>query len=471
MDVPGLDVVAVGDGAAPCGVAGAAAEHEALEQGVAAEAVGAVKARAGALAARVEAIERRARVEVYPHPADHVVGRRADGDELLGDVELELGADPRDGGEPRADAGGVEVAQVEEHLGGACGPHLGHDRAGHDVARRQLPVGVVAGHEALALLVDQVGALAAHRLADEPPRRPSDVEGRGVELHELHVLEHRARPVGDGDAVACGHIGVCRLAVDLADAAARQDRLLGPHQRDAVHLAREDGAQALAVVGEQVHDEGVVEALDAGARRHLRHKRLLHLGARGIALGVDDPGTRVAALAGERELPALLVEVGAALDELADPRRPLPHNHLHHLALAKPLANGQRVGDVGLEAVGLRQHHRDAALGILGVALAQLVLAHEQHLAVLRRRQRRAQARHPAADNQHVRKPMRQRTAVEPKQVTAGLDVLSHGASGRSMGKRITSRIEAEFVRSMTRRSMPMPSPPAGGIPCSRART
>ena len=42
--------------------------------------------------------------------------------------------------------------------------------------------------------------------------------------------------------------------------------------------------------------------------------------------------------------------------------------------------------------------------------------------------------------------------------------------SGRSCGKRITSRIEAESVSSMTRRSMPIPSPAVGGRPCSRAR-
>ena len=37
--------------------------------------------------------------------------------------------------------------------------------------------------------------------------------------------------------------------------------------------------------------------------------------------------------------------------------------------------------------------------------------------------------------------------------------------SGRSRGNRITSRIERELVKSMASRSMPMPSPPAGGIP------
>ena len=43
-------------------------------------------------------------------------------------------------------------------------------------------------------------------------------------------------------------------------------------------------------------------------------------------------------------------------------------------------------------------------------------------------------------------------------------------ASGRMKGKSSTSRIEGLSVRSMTRRSMPMPMPPAGGMPYSSAR-
>lgn len=37
-------------------------------------------------------------------------------------------------------------------------------------------------------------------------------------------------------------------------------------------------------------------------------------------------------------------------------------------------------------------------------------------------------------------------------------------------GKKMTSRMDGESVRSMTRRSMPMPSPAAGGMPYSKAR-
>lgn len=42
--------------------------------------------------------------------------------------------------------------------------------------------------------------------------------------------------------------------------------------------------------------------------------------------------------------------------------------------------------------------------------------------------------------------------------------------SGLSWGKRMTSRIESTPSRSIASRSMPMPSPPAGGMPYSNAR-
>src|SRR5437867_8425708 len=41
--------------------------------------------------------------------------------------------------------------------------------------------------------------------------------------------------------------------------------------------------------------------------------------------------------------------------------------------------------------------------------------------------------------------------------------------SGRTFGNRITSRIDGESVRIIVTRSTPIPIPPAGGIPCSRA--
>ena len=44
-------------------------------------------------------------------------------------------------------------------------------------------------------------------------------------------------------------------------------------------------------------------------------------------------------------------------------------------------------------------------------------------------------------------------------------------ASGLRCGKRMTSRIDGRSPKSITRRSMPIPSPAAGGMPYSSART
>src|SRR5690606_11427187 len=52
-------------------------------------------------------------------------------------------------------------------------------------------------------------------------------------------------------------------------------------------------------------------------------------------------------------------------------------------------------------------------------------------------------------------------------------ELVEHGQlpSGRSSGKVMTSRIDACEQSVMIKRSMPMPKPPAGGMPYSSART
>lgn len=55
-------------------------------------------------------------------------------------------------------------------------------------------------------------------------------------------------------------------------------------------------------------------------------------------------------------------------------------------------------------------------------------------------------------------------------QVLPELALLGNAHSGRMCGNNSTSRIEAEFVNNITSRSMPMPSPAVGGMPCSSAR-
>ena len=122
---------------------GAAAEDEALEQGVRREAVRAVDAGAGALAGGVQARHVGAAVEIGDDAAHRVMGRRRDGDRLQRRIEaLSL-----ERVHERREAPAIDAAQVEQGRAPLA------DGARNDVARREL-VG-----EAVALGVDEHGAL------------------------------------------------------------------------------------------------------------------------------------------------------------------------------------------------------------------------------------------------------------------------------------------------------------------------
>ncbi len=146
------------------------------------------------LARRVQALERRLAPDVGVDAAHVVVRSGPDGDRLVDRVDA--GKRHRELARPVEtlhDPLGAEVAQVEEHVAVDPAPlvDLGLLGARDDVARRELHgVRRVANEEALAVLVQEVGALAAAALGDEHPGRR---ERRRVELHHLHVLQRDAR--------------------------------------------------------------------------------------------------------------------------------------------------------------------------------------------------------------------------------------------------------------------------------------
>ena len=125
--------------------------------------------------------------------------------------------------------------------------HFRVNRARHHVARGKLhALGIVLLHEALAILVAQDSAFAAHRFGDQNSlhsRRP-DHSG-GMELHEFHVEQFGAGFVGERHAVAGA---LPRIRSDLpgfSDAAG------GDH--DGLGLERDEAA-ALAPVAERAGD-------------------------------------------------------------------------------------------------------------------------------------------------------------------------------------------------------------------------
>ncbi len=84
--------------------------------------------------------------------------------------------------------------------------------------------------------------------------------------------------------------------------------------------------------------------------------------------------------------------------------------------------------------------------------------------------EQKAAARRPSRRAREARESheRRSRESHEPK--AQSYECNSHAARARISGNRMTSRIVGEFVSSITSRSMPIPSPPAGGRPYSSAR-
>ena len=244
-----------------------------------------------------------------------------------------------------------------KHAVGAGLLELVVDRAGDDVARRERLHRVVVLHERLAGREPQHAAFAAQRLGDEEAAAPAGGRARRVELDELDVADRGADAVRHRDAVAGRDVGVRRVEVDLAGAAGREH---GRARADRLDLAaarvehvRAEARRVAAVLRhrQQVDRDVVVEHRDVRVRRARGDQRALDLAA-GDVLPVDDaaracarPRGRGRARRSARARAARRARAGAA------PARALADAQLDDRAIAQPVAGGERVLDVPLEAV------------------------------------------------------------------------------------------------------------------------
>ena len=229
-------------------------------------------------------------------------------------------------------------------------------------------------HEAVALEVDEERALAADRLGDQrllALRVGPEVHHRRVELHELEVAQGRAGTQRDRHAVAGGDAGVGGLREHLAEPAAGEHDRPAVGGADAVALTLAEHVQGHACHAavrreQQVDGQGVLDDLDLGRALDRRDQRALDLGARGVAAGVRDPVAVVAALAGQRELAVVVVELGAEGDQLAYGVGSLGHEDADGLDVTRSGAGDQGVGQVllgGVTRARARQRCRPAPTG------------------------------------------------------------------------------------------------------------
>ena len=368
-------------------VAGARAEHGALEQRVRREPVGAVHARAGDLAHGVEVRHARASGQVGRHPAHQVVRRGLHRDRLARPVVAALPhrrIDRRKAGREerrRLLARGAEPGHVEQHgLAVLRRHHLG-DRPRHDIARGELRIGVHLEHEPAPLLVAENRALATDRLRHEERRlRRAPWKHRRVELDELQIDHRGARAEGRGDAVAGRHGRVRRVRVELPSPAGREDHRVGrdplAHRRRPVAHEQIDPDDATCL-DDEVAQERLLDDPHRGGP-HARDERPLDRAPRGIPAGVQHPRVGVGRLEALHE-PAggLAVERDAPRDQLADARRALVDQHARRLGVGQPRAGDEGVAQVRRRAVVVEHHAGDPALREAGVRVLERVFRHE----------------------------------------------------------------------------------------------
>ncbi|CAM5467725.1 hypothetical protein SVIOM342S_01277 [Streptomyces violaceorubidus] len=352
---------------------------QALQEGVGRQAVGAVHPRAGDLAAGVQAGDRRTAVGVGAHAARGVVGGRGHGDRLGDRVDAVGAAGGEDRGEALLPHRPAEVAGVQVHVVGVALLHAAGDGLRDDVPWGEFRQFVLSQHEAHAVRVHQVGALAAHRLGDQGLLAlgvRAEEEDGGVELDEFEVADLGTRAQGEGHAVARGDGGVRRRREHLAHAAGGEDDRGGVDRSDAVVLAlahdvQGDAGGAAVGVREEVEHEGVLDRAQP-ARAYRLHQGAGDLGARRVAARVGDAAAVVAALAGEGQA-ALggLVEVRAGRDEPAYGVGALGGQDADRFRVAQAGAGHQGVVQVLLGGVALAEGRGDAALRPPGGAVVQ----------------------------------------------------------------------------------------------------
>lgn len=385
---------------------------EAFEEGVGGQPVRAVHAGAGDLAARVQAGDGRTAPGVGADAPGGVVGGRGDRDGLGDRVDAVAAA----GGEDRREAVlphvGAEVPGVQEHVLGVLLLHAPHDALGDDVPGRELGEFVLAHHEAHAVGVDQVGALAAYRLGDEGLLALSvgaEEQHRRVELHELQVGDLGARAEGECDSVAGRHGRVGGGREDLPHAAGREDHGGRVHRAHPVVLALAHDVQAharrtpLGVRQEVQHERVLDRAQSTGV--HGLDERPGDLRAGRVAARVRDAAPVVAALAGQFQSSfGGLVEVGAGLDEPPYGVGALRDEDPYGLLVAQARARHQGVVQVLFRGVALPEGGGDTALGPAGGAVVEAGLGDDDRPQPGRlAAQGRGQAGHSGADDHHVR--------------------------------------------------------------------
>ena len=378
------------------------------------------------------------RDRIHANAAHEVVKRRPDFHRVRGDVDLgQLFELVIHRGELAFDeVRGPARSDVQEHAAvrrAASRTNFGANRARHDVARQKLGrparglvalepsirlfhgirglgsklLGNVLKHEALALVVLEHAAIAAHSFGDErSPHRRRPHHSRGMELRELQVHELGAGFVGHARSIAGVFPGIAGDAPGAARAARRQDHRRRTEQNEASGLApiRGHACNLLAVFQElqrsalHVEADALVHAMILQRADQLQSGSITDVSQSWIAMSAE------IALADEAFLGS--IEDRAPFLQLHHPRRRFLGMDLRHAPIVQKFSAPHRVAKVHhpiVARIDVAERGGHSAFGHHGVGLAEKALGKnsrgEPEAAAL---DRGAKSGAPRSDHDHV---------------------------------------------------------------------
>ena len=254
------------------------------------------------LSCRKQAIDGGVTVKICNHSSACIVGGGNNRDRLSCDVQfVSFPACLIDVRESLFQLRGGQVSEIEPHKVFSPSLQFGIDCTGNDISGGQREPLVVAVHELLPVLRLQDGTETADGLGNQERGASRIVEGRRVELDELHVCNARSRSVGHGNAVAGGNNRIGRVEIDLTQSAGTEHDNIGeehlhPMLRNTqdIRTPAMDGSPGLSssvcnvVFGDQIDCNMVLEHSDSRVFRHRIEQRPLNFSTREV-LCVDDP--------------------------------------------------------------------------------------------------------------------------------------------------------------------------------------
>ena len=148
---------------------------------------------------------------------------------------------------------------------------MANDGFTHNITRRKLRHRMKTLHEAIAVAIDKMRSLAAHRFTNEHAPRTGNIQRGGVKLEELKIGEFRARAPRHGNAITGSNFRVGSFAEHLPCSAGSKHGRARPDDLQSVArmpAQRAKHAPCSIRSAQKVNDKAAIEHANTARRAH-----------------------------------------------------------------------------------------------------------------------------------------------------------------------------------------------------------